>query len=148
MNKLDSALLAILIKDARASFADIARQLDISRAHARTRVQALVESGVIEQFSAVVNPEKLGKVVSTFIDLKVSPARLEPIADELANCPEVVSLYIMSDLQSLHIHTLTDSYETFDAFVRQRIFNRPEILAVDCKTLMSRVKNRRGGARL
>ncbi|AWI79384.1 winged helix-turn-helix domain-containing protein [Parazoarcus communis] len=148
MNKLDSALLAILIKDARASFADIARQLDISRAHARTRVQALVESGVIEQFSAVVNPEKLGKVVSTFIDLKVTPARLEPIADELANCPEVVSLYIMSDLQSLHIHTLTDSYETFDAFVRQRIFNRPEILFVDCKTLMSRVKNRRGGARL
>ncbi|MGE0014253.1 MAG: Lrp/AsnC family transcriptional regulator, partial [Azoarcus sp.] len=147
MNKLDSALLAILIKDARASFADIARQLDISRAHARTRVQALVESGVIEQFSAVVNPEKLGKVVSTFIDLKVSPARLEPIADELANCPEVVSLYVMSDLQSLHIHTLTDSYETFDAFVRQRIFNRPEILSVDCKTLMSRVKNRRGGAR-
>ncbi|AWI77792.1 MAG: Lrp/AsnC family transcriptional regulator [Azoarcus sp.] len=148
MNKLDSALLAILIKDARASFADIARQLDISRAHARTRVQALVESGVIEQFSAVVNPEKLGKVVSTFIDLKVTPARLEPIANELANCPEVVSLYIMSDLQSLHIHTLTDSYETFDAFVRQRIFNRPEILFVDCKTLMSRVKNRRGGARL
>ena len=148
MNKLDSALLAILIKDARASFADIARQLDISRAHARTRVQALVESGVIEQFSAVVNPEKLGKVVSTFIDLKVTPARLEAIADELANCPEVVSLYIMSDLQSLHIHTLTDSYETFDAFVRQRIFNRPEILFVDCKTLMSRVKNRRGGARL
>ncbi|MBR0567007.1 Lrp/AsnC family transcriptional regulator [Azoarcus sp. L1K30] len=148
MNKLDSALLAILIKDARASFADIARQLGISRAHARTRVQALVESGVIEQFSAVVNPEKLGKVVSTFIDLKVTPARLEPIADELASCPEVVSLYIMSDLQSLHIHTLTDSYETFDAFVRLRIFNRPEILSVDCKTLMSRVKNRRGGARL
>lgn len=148
MNKLDSALLNILIKDARASFADIARQLDISRAHARARVQALVESGVIEQFSAVVNPEKLGKVVSTFIDLRVAPVALEPISEELANCPEVVSLYIMSDLQSLHIHTLTDSVETFDAFVRKHLFNRPEILSVDCKSLLSRVKNRRGGARL
>lgn len=148
MNKLDSALLNILIKDARASFADIARLLDISRAHARARVQALVESGVIEQFSAVVNPEKLGKVVSTFIDLRVAPVALEPISEELANCPEVVSLYIMSDLQSLHIHTLTDSVETFDAFVRKHIFNRPEILSVDCKSLLSRVKNRRGGARL
>lgn len=148
MNKLDSALLNILIKDARASFADIARQFDISRAHARARVQALVESGVIEQFSAVVNPEKLGKVVSTFIDLRVAPVALEPISEELANCPEVVSLYIMSDLQSLHIHTLTDSVETFDAFVRKHIFNRPEILSVDCKSLLSRVKNRRGGARL
>lgn len=71
MNKIDASLLNILVKDGRASYADIARQLGISRAHARTRVQALVDSGVIELFSAVVNPEKLGKVISTFIDLKV-----------------------------------------------------------------------------
>ena len=148
MNKTDAALINILVKDGRASFADIARQLGMSRAHARTRVQALVDSGVIELFSAVINPEKLGKVISTFIDLRVAPAALEPLSQELADCPEVVSLYIMSDLQSLHIHTLTDNYETFDRFVRERIFNRPEILSVDCKTLMTRVKNRRGGARL
>lgn len=148
MNKLDNALLNILIRDARTSFADMARELGISRSHARDRVQALVDSGIIEQFTAVVNPEKLGKVVSTFIDLRVAPVALEPISEELASCPEVVSLYVMSDLQSLHIHTLTDTIESFDAFVRQRIFNRPEILSVECKTLLSRVKNRRGGARL
>ena len=148
MNKTDAALINILVKDGRASFADIARQLGISRAHARTRVQALVDSGVIELFSAVINPEKLGKVISTFIDLRVAPVALEPLSQELADCPEVVSLYIMSDLQSLHIHTLTDSLETFDAFVRRHIFNRPAILSVDCKTLLTRVKNRRGGARL
>ena len=148
LSKLDSALLNILVKDGRASFADIARQLGISRAHARTRVQALVDSGVIELFSAVINPEKLGKVISTFIDLRVAPAAMESLSQELADCPEVVSLYIMSDLQSLHIHTLTDNYETFDRFVREHIFNRPEILSVDCKTLLTRVKNRRGGARL
>ena len=148
MNKTDAALINILVKDGRASFADIARQLGISRAHARTRVQALVDSGVIELFSAVINPEKLGKVISTFIDLRVAPAAMESLSQELADCPEVVSLYIMSDLQSLHIHTLTDNYESFDRFVREHIFNRPEILSVDCKTLMTRVKHRRGGARL
>lgn len=148
MNKTDAALINILVKDGRASYADIARQLGITRAHARARVQALVDSGVIELFSAVINPEKLGKVISTFIDLRVAPVALEPLSQELADCPEVVSLYIMSDLQSLHIHTLTDNYESFDRFVRERIFNRPEILSVDCKTLMTRVKNRRGGARL
>jgi Lrp/AsnC family transcriptional regulator, leucine-responsive regulatory protein len=148
MNKTDAALINILVKDGRASFADIARQLGISRAHARTRVQALVDSGVIELFSAVINPEKLGKVISTFVDLRVAPAAMEALSQELADCPEVVSLYIMSDLQSLHIHTLTDNYESFDRFVRAHIFNRPEILSVDCKTLMTRVKHRRGGARL
>lgn len=148
LSKLDSALLNILVKDGRASFADIARQLGVSRAYARTRVQALMSSGVIEMFAAVINPEKLGKVISTFVDVRVTPVALERVAQELADCHEVVSLYVMSDLQSLHVHTLTDSLETFDAFARQHIFNRPDIISVDCKTLLTRVKNRRGGARL
>ncbi|NVN55815.1 Lrp/AsnC family transcriptional regulator [bacterium Scap17] len=148
LNRTDSELLNLLIKDGRMSYADIARKLGISRAHARSRVQALVESGVIEQFTAVINPDKLGKGISTFVDLNVAPSAIERIAEELSACVEVVSLYIMSDLKSLHIHTLTDSYEAFDAFVRAHIFNRDEILSVDCKSLMTRVKHRRGGARL
>jgi Lrp/AsnC family leucine-responsive transcriptional regulator len=148
LSKLDSALLSILVKDGRASFADIARQLGISRAHARTRVQALQANGVIELFGAVINPEKLGKVLSTFIDVQVAPVALEVVAQELADCKEVVSLYIMSDLKSLHVHVLTEGVQDFEAFVRRHLFNRPEILAVDCKTLLTRVKHRRGGARL
>ena len=148
LSKLDSDLLNILVKDGRASFADIARQLGISRAHARSRVQGLQSGGVIELFAAVINPEKLGQVNSTFLDVVVTPSAIERIAQELADCPEVVSLYIMSDLKSLHVHALTNSPESFEVFVRQHIFNRPEILSVDCKTLFTRVKNRRGGARL
>jgi len=148
LSKLDSALLSILVKDGRASFADIARQLGISRAHARARVQALVASGVIEMFGAVINPEKLGKVLSTFLDIQVAPVALEAVAQELTDCKEVVSLYIMSDLKSLHVHALTEGVQDFEAFVRRHLFNRPEILAVDCKTLLTRVKHRRGGARL
>jgi len=148
LNRLDSDLITILVKDGRASFADIARQLGISRAHAGARVNALQESGVIELFGAVINPEKLGKVVSTFLDVQVSPVALEPIAQELADCKEVVSLYIMSDLKSLHIHVLTDTTRSFEAFVHRHLFNRPEILSIESKTLLTRVKHRRGGARL
>jgi Lrp/AsnC family transcriptional regulator, leucine-responsive regulatory protein len=84
----------------------------------------------------------------TFLDIVVTPAAIERIAQELADCPEVVSLYIMSDLRSLHVHALTESPASFESFVRRHVFNRPEIVSVDCKTLLTRVKNRRGGARL
>lgn len=73
---------------------------------------------------------------------------LEAVAQELADCKEVVSLYIMSDLKSLHVHALTEGVQDFETFVRRHLFNRPDILAVDCKTLLTRVKHRRGGARL
>ncbi|MDH4574026.1 MULTISPECIES: Lrp/AsnC family transcriptional regulator [Salinicola] len=148
MNKLDNALLNLLLKDGRMSYADMARELDISRAHARDRVQLLVESGVIEQFTAVVNPSKLGKIISTFVDLKVAPYAIEAMAAELAECHEVINLYIMSDLRSLHMHTLTDSQETFDRFAREHILGRQEVISVNCTTLMSRVKHGRGGAKI
>lgn len=148
MNKLDTEILGMLIKNGRLSFAEIARQLDVTRAHVRDRVQALLDDGYIEQFTAVINPEKLGKTVSAFLDVKVAPQGLEPIAQELANQAEVVSLYIMSDMRSLHVHTLTDTHEALLAFVSRQLFSREYVLSVDSHTLMKRIKNRRGGPRL
>jgi len=148
MNALDTKILGLLIKDGRLSFAAIARTLGISRAHARERVQQLLDAGVIEQFTAVVNPEKLGKAVSAFFDVKVSPQGMAEIANELSEQPEVVSLYIMNDMQSLHMHTLTEDMDVLERFTGKFLFSREHIVSVDCKTLLSRLKNRRGGPRL
>lgn len=148
MNKFDADLLNLLVRDCRASFADLARELNVSRAYVRARVQALMEEGTIEQFTAVINPEKLGKVTSTFVDLKVKSQVIEALAENLSACPEVVSLYIMSDLQSLHIHTLTENQESFLHFAEKKFFGNPDVISVECKSLLKRVKHRRGGARL
>ena len=148
MSPLDTKILGLLIKDARASYAEIARILDVTRAHVRERVQKLIDEGVIEQFTAVVNPEKMGKVVSAFFDIKVSPRFIEDIANELSQQPEVVSLYIMNDMQSLHMHTLTEDMKGLEKFSSTHLLGKEAIQSVDCKTLMSRLKNRRGGPRL
>ena len=148
MNQLDTNILSMLIKDGRMSFAEIARELRVSRAHVRERVQQLTEQGVIEQFTAVINPEKIGKAVSAFLDIRVAPESIETVARSLSGRNEVVSLYIMSDMQSLHVHTLTDSQEALHKLVREQLFGRPGVLEVECKTLMARPKHRRGGPRL
>lgn len=64
MNELDQGILNLLVRVARMTFADIARELGILRAHARHSMQALVDAGVIEQFAAVVNPDRMGRAVS------------------------------------------------------------------------------------
>lgn len=148
MNRLDTEIIGLLIKDGRQSYAEIARQLGVTRAHVRDRVQALVDSGSIEQFTAVIDPEKLGKSVSAFLDIKAAPAHIEQIAQSLADQPEVISLYIMSDMSSLHVHTLTDSSESLLAFASREIYGRDGIIGVECQTLLKRIKNRVGGPRL
>ena len=148
MSPLDTKILGLLIKDGRATFADIARDLNVSRAHVRERVNKLMDDGVIEQFTAVVNPEKLGKAVSAFFDVQISPQGIQQVARELAAQPEVVSLYIMNDMRSLHMHTLTEDIAQLELFSATHLFGREAVISVDCKTLMTRLKNRRGGPRL
>jgi len=148
MDHLDRRILSVLVEDGRASFADLGRAVGISRGQARERVQRLVGEGVIEQFSVIINPEKINTGFSTFVDLCVHAQHIEAVADELARCQEVVSLYVMSDLKSLHIHTLTEDSDEFLRFAKQHFFGRPEILSVDSKNLLRRIKNRRGGVRL
>lgn len=148
MSPLDTKILGLLIKDGRASFADIARDLQVSRAHVRDRVTKLIGDGVIEQFTAVVNPDKLGKAVSAFFDVQVEPMHIQDVARDLAAQSEVVSLYVMNDMQSLHMHTLTEDMATLERFGAQHLFGRRGVRRVDCKTLMTRLKNRSGGPRL
>jgi len=148
MNKLDTEIVSLLIKHGRMPFAEIARRLGVTRAHIRDRVQMLQDDGVIEQFTTVINPEKLGKTVSTFLDIKVAPQGIEQIAADLADQPEIASLYIMSEMKSLHVHALTDTYDRLHDFVRREIFSREHIVSVESQTLLKRVKNRGGGPRL
>ena len=148
MNDMDQKILAILVDDGRLSFADIARELGISRVHARDRVQKLIADGIIEKFTVIVNPEKIGNIVSAFFDVEVDPQGIETVAEDLARQPEVRSLYIMSDMTSLHIHTLTEDNKALEDFVRRNLFSRRHIVKVNCKMLLTRVKNRRGGTRI
>ena len=148
MDAMDRRILDLLIEDSRMSFAEIGRQVGLSRAYTRERIQHLVDHGVIEKFTAVVNPVKMGRKISAFIDAKIRPNAIEAFAERLGEAPEVVSLYLMSDMQSLHIHTLTDSEADLDAFVAAHFFNREGVISLDCKQLLRRIKHRRGGPRV
>ncbi|MFA5170375.1 MAG: Lrp/AsnC family transcriptional regulator [Sulfuriferula sp.] len=148
MTELDQKILQILIEDGRKSFAEIAREFGISRVHVRDRVQKMISDGVIEKFTLIVNPDKIGSTVSAFFDVEVDPQGIEAVAEDLARQPEVRSLYIMSDMTSLHIHTLTEDNKALEDFTHRNLFSRKHVVKVSCKMLLSRIKNRRGGPRI
>ena len=62
----DRKIIAILGKNGRISYTDLAKEIGLSRVAAQARVNALIDEGVIERFAAVINPEKVGISVSAF----------------------------------------------------------------------------------
>ena len=148
MDSTDHEILALLVEDGRMSFADIGRSIGITRASARERVQNLMGNGFIEKFTIVVNPGLLDKSVSAFFDVQVTAQAIAIVAETLANLKDVSSLYIMSDMCSLHMHVLVKDMGALEAFTHAHLFGHPDIVNIQCKMLMSRIKQRRGGPRI
>jgi len=93
LDNLDKMILKLLQKDARLSFAEIGRTLDIAETTVRFRVNRLVESGVITRFAALLDPEKVGLTVGGAILFKIDPLHLEEACKELASFEETQYLF-------------------------------------------------------
>jgi DNA-binding Lrp family transcriptional regulator len=74
MDKIDSAILEILEKDARASYKDLATMAGVSEEEVKKRVESLKSSGIIRAFKTLVDwTAACEKEVTAYIDVKVTP---------------------------------------------------------------------------
>ena len=84
LDQIDRKILDLLTANSHASLLGIAEKVGLSRTAVKNRIEALERSGVIEQYTVILNPEKIGRNVSVFFDLQVAPAYLRKVADALS----------------------------------------------------------------
>ena len=95
MDHIDWIVLDALQKDARLSFAELARRVKMSAPSVTERVKRLEDAGVIAGYHAEVNPAMLGRPLQVFIRLTM-PSRDYPrfrrflsAAAEITECHHV-----------------------------------------------------------
>lgn len=96
LDETDKQILTILHEEGRISYTDLGKRVDLSRVAVHARINQLIEAGVIEKFTAVINPAKIGIHVSVFFNVEVEPQFLEEVALKLEEEPAVTSLYHMT----------------------------------------------------
>jgi Lrp/AsnC family leucine-responsive transcriptional regulator len=144
IDEIDQKIIAILQQNGRASYTDIAKEVELSRVGVQARINALMENGTIEKITAVINPEKIGITVSAFFNVEVEPKHLMEAADRLAEEPAVSSLYHMTGPSKLHMHGLFTSNREMELFLQEKLYVLPGITSVDCQVLIKRYKSRMG----
>lgn len=144
LDDIDTKIVALLNEDGRMSFTDLSKEVKLSRVAVQARVNQLLEAGVIERFSAVINPEKIGIKVSAFFNVEVAPKYLQQAAETLAADPNVSSLYHMTGPSKLHMHGLFKDNQEMEVFLEERLYTLPGIMSVDCQILIKRYKSRIG----
>lgn len=90
MDDIDRRLLALLLRDARASYAELARAVGLSAPSVHDRVRRLERSGAIRGYAAVVDPAALGLGVTALVGiLQREGAEQEDLAAALAQLDQV-----------------------------------------------------------
>ncbi len=87
LDDVSKGIIEQLQQDGRRSYAAIGKVVGLSEAAVRQRVQRLIDSGVM-QVVAVTDPLELGFARQAMVGIRVN-GQLEPVADALAELPEV-----------------------------------------------------------
>lgn len=144
LDEINRKILDMLHENGRLSYSDIGRELGLSRVAVQNRVSALVDREVIEGFTIVVNPGKVGIHVSAFFQVDVQPAQLQLVAESLANETCVTSLYHMTGPSSLHMHAVFHDDEELESFLHDKLYSQNGVTHVECQLLLHRFKSRVG----
>ena len=96
LDDIDRILIRELVADGRATLAELASSAGLSVSAVQSRVRRLESRGVVSGYSARINPEAVGHLLSAFVAITPldpsqpddAPARLEHIA-EIETCLSV-----------------------------------------------------------
>ena len=109
LDEVSKAIIEQLQQDGRRSYAAIGKVVGLSEAAVRQRVQRLIDSGVM-QVVAVTDPLELGFARQAMIGIQAR-GELEPLADALAEMPEVDYVVIAAGSFDLLVEVVCESDE-------------------------------------
>jgi len=96
LDDVDRRILRELQKDGRASFRDISSRIDVSTPTVSSRVQAMLDVGLIRGYSTVLDADMLGQV-SVALTLETKHADLDKVVEKIKDEEIVRQIYILSD---------------------------------------------------
>ena len=144
LNELDQKILGLLIENARLSYSEIGERVGLSRVAVKARIQGMEESGIIEEYTAVVNPQKISGAVSCYFDIETRPEALEEVSEQLCANEAVTQIYRMTGNCRLHVHAVAAGQEEMERLIREEMDRLPGVIRLESHVILSRIKDVKG----
>jgi Lrp/AsnC family leucine-responsive transcriptional regulator len=151
LDKTDRKILAVLQSDGRLTNQEVAEKVSLSPSPCLRRVKRLEESGVIRQYVALLDPEKIGLGLLAYVNVRLekhsdAPAgssrspRLD-FAAAVGNWPEVVACYAMTGEMDFLLRVHVEDMEHFSHFMMETLLKHPAVLDVKSSFALQRIKD-------
>lgn len=143
MDRMDRAILAAWMTDARRSLRDIAAEVGVSATTVHERTRSLQRRGTVVGARLEVDLAQLGRPVQALIAVRVRPptrANIEEFRDWVSTLPETIGLFVTSGRADFIIHIAVASNDALYAFVVDRLTARDSIADVETSIIYEHLR--------
>jgi len=147
LDQKDKAILAALQADGSLANAALAERVDLSESACLRRVRMLERSGVIERYTTVLNPLKVGLSVSFLVRITLKGQTDRDLgAFEQAVCrvPEVAECYLTTGESDYMLRVVARSAADFERLHSKVLTKLPGVARVDSSFVLRPVVKQAG----
>ncbi len=125
--KREKEILALLKKNGKTSPKEIGDMLNLSEKEVQTTISSLEKTGVIVQYCALINAEKLPpdlQKVHALIEVRTRPEKkvgFENVANHISRFPNVVDVFLLSGTYDLLVIVEGAHLQEIARFVSEKL---------------------------
>lgn len=141
---LDRKLLGVLQQDGRLPVVELAERIGLSPTATTERVKRLTRDGYILGYSARLDPDKLGRGLLVFIEVKLdrtTPEVFERFAAAVARAPEVLECHMVAGGFDYLVKTRVADMSAYRRFLGDVLLSLPGVRETHTYAVMEEVKN-------
>jgi Lrp/AsnC family leucine-responsive transcriptional regulator len=124
LDATDRRILDALQSNAKLSNVELAAQVHLSPSPCLARVRALERSGVIQRYVTLLDPLRVGKAVSVFIQVRLEQQvehALKSFEAAVAAWPEVMECYLMTGDSDYLLRVVVSDIPALERFILDRL---------------------------
>jgi Lrp/AsnC family transcriptional regulator, leucine-responsive regulatory protein len=151
LDKTDRKILAILQAEGRLSNQELAERVNLSPSPCLRRIRQLEDAGVIRQYVALLDPDKIGLGLLAYVNVRLEKHSEVPgaasrsprthFSASVAAWPEVVACYAMTGEMDFLLRVHVEDMEHFSHFMMDTLLKHPAVLDVKSSFALQRIKD-------
>lgn len=142
LDKFDLALLKALQKDNTVPLRELASLVHLSTASVQRRIQRMQGDGVIKANTAVIDPMKVGKVITLLVEVHVERAQAQDLQIMKAqfSTPEIQQCYYVTGEADFVLVLTVADMEEFQLLAKRLFYNNANVKWFRTIVVMDKVK--------
>lgn len=130
LDTIDLRILSVLQREGRISNADLADRISLSPSACHRRVQRLERDGFIRDFVALLDPRKVGRPTTVFVEITLSGQAdelLDAFEREVSRIPDVLECHLMAGSADYLLKVVARDTDDFARIHRRHLARLPGV---------------------